>query len=186
MRISQHMANAAPPPATAPRSMAMVGLVSVSSRPAYLLLLRSYWSASSGVENDLNCEMSVPETKALSPAPVRISTLTLSSCSTCSQQSYSPSYMAQVRALRACGRLNVSRATAPRRSYRSSSVFGTNSVAGVVAIRQSLTRIDTRHRWLADRTAQGKLKRQRWRVENHARVHDALGIERVLESAHDF
>src|SRR4051812_2634527 len=105
--------------------------------------------------------MSVPETKALSPAPVRISTRTRSSCSTYAQQSYSPSYIAQVSALRACGRLNVRSATAPRRSYSNSSVFGTNSAADcVVAIRQSLARVDRGLSRLADGSAQGELERQ--------------------------
>src|SRR5215203_1687112 len=120
--------------------------------------------------------MSVPETNALSPAPRSTSTRTRSSCSTCSQQAYRPSYMAHVSALRAWGRLNVSSATAPRRSYNSSSVSGTNSACSIVAIGESLTRVQGCLGWLADGGDQGELEGQRWGVEDDAGIHDVVGV----------
>ena len=54
--------------------------------------------------------MSVPDANALSPAPVRIIALIERSLLTVSQIAAICSYMAKVSALRACGRLNVSRA----------------------------------------------------------------------------
>ena len=60
--------------------------------------------------------MSVPETNARPPAPRNTTTRTSSSASISSQRATRPSYIANVIALRACGRLNVINATAPRRS----------------------------------------------------------------------
>src|SRR5437870_708382 len=57
--------------------------------------------------------MSVPETKALPPAPRMISTRRLSSPSTRSHASTSASYISQVIALRASGRLKVRIARGP-------------------------------------------------------------------------
>ena len=54
--------------------------------------------------------MSVPDANALSPVPVRIITLIERSLLTSSQIDAIRSYIAKVSALRACGRLNVSRA----------------------------------------------------------------------------
>src|SRR5436309_15559974 len=55
--------------------------------------------------------MSVPDAKALSPAPWNTSTLIERSLFACSHTSASRSYIAKVKALRACGRLNVERPT---------------------------------------------------------------------------
>ncbi len=55
--------------------------------------------------------MSVPDANALSPVPVRIITLIERSSFTLAQISAIRSYIAKVSALRACGRLKVSRAT---------------------------------------------------------------------------
>src|SRR5882672_11564569 len=55
--------------------------------------------------------MSVPLTKALSPLPRRITTRTAVSASSRSQRSCSPSYIGNVMALRASGRLTVTTAT---------------------------------------------------------------------------
>jgi hypothetical protein len=60
--------------------------------------------------------MSVPDAKALSPAPVRIRTFRLSSVLAASQISASRSYIAKVSALRACGRLKVIRPMPSRTS----------------------------------------------------------------------
>src|SRR3954466_2909674 len=60
--------------------------------------------------------MSVPATNALPPAPRRTTALTASSASTASQCSTSRSYIANVIALCASGRSNVSQAAKPRRS----------------------------------------------------------------------
>src|SRR5262245_28832637 len=57
--------------------------------------------------------MSVPATKALPPAPRRISTRIVSSRSTRSHASTSASYISHVIALRASGRLNVRIASGP-------------------------------------------------------------------------
>ena len=54
--------------------------------------------------------MSVPEANALSPVPVRIIALIERSALTLSQIAAICSYIAKVSALRACGRLKVSRA----------------------------------------------------------------------------
>src|SRR4051794_8725281 len=64
--------------------------------------------------------MSVPDANALSPAPVRTSTLRLSSEFAASQISARRSYIAKVSALRACGRLKVMRPTPSRTSKRRS------------------------------------------------------------------
>ena len=54
--------------------------------------------------------MSVPEANAFSPVPVRIIALIERSALTVSQIAAICSYIAKVSALRACGRLKVSRA----------------------------------------------------------------------------
>ena len=54
--------------------------------------------------------MSVPDANALSPVPVRIIALIERSALTVSQIAAIRSYIANVSALRACGRLKVSRA----------------------------------------------------------------------------
>src|SRR5215467_9484326 len=53
--------------------------------------------------------ISVPDAKALSPAPWNMSTLIERSLLACSHICASRSYIAKVKALRACGRLNVAR-----------------------------------------------------------------------------
>ena len=60
--------------------------------------------------------MSVPDANALSPAPVKISTLIDLSAFACSQISARRSYIANVKALRACGRLKVTRPMPSRTS----------------------------------------------------------------------
>src|SRR6185503_14580620 len=54
--------------------------------------------------------MSVPDTNALPPAPLRMKTRTCGSASTFSHALTSASYIAHVIALRACGRLKVRKA----------------------------------------------------------------------------
>ena len=68
---------------------------------------------SSPLSKALNWAMSVPAAKALSPAPVTTSAL-MPLPAAPAQISARPSYMAKVRALRACGRLKVTQPTAPR------------------------------------------------------------------------
>src|SRR4051794_33541288 len=60
--------------------------------------------------------MSVPEAKAFSPAPRSTITRSVSSLLASSQMRASSSYIANVSALRASGRLNVIQAMSPRRS----------------------------------------------------------------------
>src|SRR5688572_26496116 len=67
--------------------------------------------------------MSVPAANALSPPPVIRIALTERSWFAWLQISARRSYMAKVRALRACGRLKVTYATPSRTSWRSSSVI---------------------------------------------------------------
>src|ERR1051325_9521452 len=74
-----------------------------------------------GVAKARNWLMSVPEAKALSPAPVRISTLMARLQSASWQISARRSYISKVNALRACGRLKVTRPTPSRMSKRMSS-----------------------------------------------------------------
>src|SRR5438477_11277215 len=62
--------------------------------------------------------MSVPEANALSPAPVKISTLMARSLFACWQISATRSYIWKVNALRACGRLKVTRPMPSRTSKR--------------------------------------------------------------------
>src|SRR3979409_774919 len=106
--------------------------------------------------------MSVPATNALSPAPRNTRTLTRSSASTCSQQSYRPSYMAQVSALRAWGRLKVRKAMAPSHPYSNSAVFGPNSVCSVVTMLVSLTWVNGGFDRFAYGTGQRQLEGQGW------------------------
>src|SRR5215510_11787452 len=54
--------------------------------------------------------MSVPDTNAFPPAPLRMKTRTCGSASTVSHARTSASYIAHVMALRACGRLKVRKA----------------------------------------------------------------------------
>src|SRR4051794_5299294 len=78
-----------------------------------------------------NWRMSVPETNARPPAPRSTRTRMASSASTSSQRSTRPSYIANVIALRACGRLKVRTAVDPRRSKsRSPSVITGRAAAG--------------------------------------------------------
>src|SRR4051812_38101382 len=78
--------------------------------------------------------MSVPAAKALSPAPVRIIALTDGSWSSASQICAIRSYIANVRALRACGRLKVSRAMPSRTSNSRSASAPEAGTAAVVCI----------------------------------------------------
>ncbi len=64
----------------------------------------------------MNWRMSVPATNALPPAPRSTSARTSSSASARSQASNSSSYIANVIALCASGRLNVTHAAGPRTS----------------------------------------------------------------------
>jgi hypothetical protein len=73
-----------------------------------------------GVLKARNWLMSVPDAKALPPAPVMMSARTEVSVSSSVQISPSRSYMANVRALRACGRLNVTFAIPSSSSKRRS------------------------------------------------------------------
>src|SRR6476646_7401722 len=66
--------------------------------------------------------MSVPEANALSPAPVRIIALIERSALMLWQIAAICSYIANVSALRACGRLKVSRAMPSSTTYSRSSV----------------------------------------------------------------
>src|SRR5947208_86928 len=79
--------------------------MSACSRP-----LVGVWTASS--------LMSAPATKALSPAPVRITARTLSSCFRSSTARRSSSIVCEFSALRTLGRLTVTTAIAPSRSRR--------------------------------------------------------------------
>ncbi len=115
MRRSQAAAIAAPPPMTGPRSAAIVGTRTRSSAESHSSIRRSYRRASSSRVNSANCEMSVPATNAL-PAPVSTSARTPRSASASRAASARPSYIANVIALRASGRLNVTQTTSPRRS----------------------------------------------------------------------
>src|SRR5882724_942856 len=65
--------------------------------------------------------MSVPATKASSPAPRNTITRTSASVSAISHALARSAYIRQVRALRCAGRLNVTRNTGPSRSTSSSS-----------------------------------------------------------------
>jgi hypothetical protein len=120
-RRSQVSAIAQPPPAATPCTCAMVGTDTRSRRSMTASSLRSYAIPSSPEANPVNWRMSVPAAKA-SPAPRTTNTRTVSSASARSQASTSASYIAQVRALRASGRLNVRNAIEPMDSYRASEV----------------------------------------------------------------
>ena len=83
---------------------------------------------SSADTKDVNWLMSVPATKA-SPAPRSTNTRMPSSESTCSQASTSASYIGQVIAFRASGRLNVRNATLPS-DVNCTSGIATKDLAG--------------------------------------------------------
>src|SRR5580704_309731 len=83
--------------------------------------------------------MSVPDAKALSPAPVSTSTLMAWSLFAWRQISASRSYIANVKALRACGRLKVTRPIPSRRSNRMSLEAGAGW-SMVVPLRRSAQR----------------------------------------------
>src|SRR3954471_16072270 len=91
--------------------------------------------------------MSVPATNALPPAPRRTMTLSSSSASTASQCSTSWSYIANVIALCASGRSNVTQATFPRRS---------NVTSATVELREDLIGVLAQQRGrAADRAGRG-------------------------------
>ena len=116
MRRSQAIAMTQPPPTATPWTWAIVAVFTLSKRPITRSSRDSYASASSGVRKSLNWLMSVPATKARSPAPRRTRTLTAGSASAASQASRRASYIAHVIALRAAGRLKVRVATGPSTS----------------------------------------------------------------------
>ena len=71
--------------------------------------------------------MSVPATKAFPPAPRRTMTRTAASLSSAPQNSTRASYIGQVMALRASGRLNVTVAMGPSRSRTTCGVGKTST-----------------------------------------------------------
>src|SRR3954451_23936624 len=81
--------------------------------------------------------MSVPDANALSPAPVKISTLMARSPFASRQISATRSYIWNVNALRACGRLKVTRPMPSRTSKRMSlcSVMGVSCRRGSLMMR---------------------------------------------------
>ena len=121
-RRSQAAAMPAPPPVHAPWMAATVGTFTSSMASKTRSIRASYSSPSCAVAKpDSNCEMSVPETKALPPAPRRTKTCTEGSRLV--QISPSRSYIAKVMALRACGRLKVTKPIRSRTSKRMSSLM---------------------------------------------------------------
>src|SRR5207245_5857489 len=113
MRMSQHAAMAAPAPVHGPAIAAMAGTRIDSIALMTTLPLASYSSASCSVLNARNCEMSVPATNALPPAPVNTTARTERSALIAAQASTNSSYMFHVSALRASGRLKVIHLTGP-------------------------------------------------------------------------
>ena len=108
----------------------MTGFFTRSSRSIRRSPSRSYSMPASAVSKTLNWLMSVPATKALPPAPRRTNTRISSSASTSSQAWSRRSYIVQVMALRAWGRLKVRVSTGPSRVTRtSSSATGSGSSA---------------------------------------------------------
>src|SRR5690242_9198091 len=85
--------------------------------------------------------MSVPATKARSPAPVSTRTRISGSSATAAQTLPRPSYIANVMAFRDCGRLNVTQPTGPRRSKsRSLLPVSVASLLDLVEVRSALER----------------------------------------------
>src|SRR3954454_10710298 len=138
-----------------------------------------------------NCRMSVPETNARPPAPRSTSTRMSSSASISSQWACSASYIANVIALCACGRLNVITAVAPRRSYSSSASpamggvsarSGTGGGAGRGQGRLALgAHAPERHLGLVDEEAGGLAARG----EARSRANDAVDVVRRAARAAD-
>src|SRR3954471_24578082 len=113
--------------------------------------------------------MSVPATNALPPAPRRTMTFSSSSASTASQCWTSWSYIANVIALWASGRSNVTRATFPRRS---------NVTSATVELREDLVGVLAQQRGrAADRARRGT------ELDRDAEPADRAGF-RVLHLHH--
>ena len=115
-RRSQQAEIARPLPIANPSTSATVGLRTASRRSSTASIRRSYSSPSCAVSKSSNWRMSVPATNALPPAPRRTIVRMSSSASTVSQCATSWSYISNVIALCASGRLNVTQAALPRTS----------------------------------------------------------------------
>ena len=119
-RRSQAAAMAKPPPVQAPRRAAITGIWRPARAPMLRSIRPSYSSASSAVAKERKSEMSVPATKAFSPAPSRTRQRTSSSAAASWQISPRRSYISKVIALRCSGRLKVTQRTGPWRRVRTS------------------------------------------------------------------
>src|SRR5580700_5511819 len=112
MRRSVCMAIASPPPRQNPRIRAIVGLRNPENLFRPTLVIRSYSCCASALERSLsNWLISAPETKALLPAPVRITTRTELSSANSSRISPSPTHISTDMALRFSGWLKVTSPT---------------------------------------------------------------------------
>src|SRR5271170_3450503 len=108
MRRSVCIAIASPPPRQKPRMRAIVGLRNATNLFRPTLVIRSYSCCASAFERSLsNWLMSAPETKALLPAPVRITTRTELSAANSSRISPRPTHISTDMALRFSGWLKV-------------------------------------------------------------------------------
>src|SRR5580658_5476188 len=108
MRRSVCMAIASPPPRQNPRIRAIVGLRNPENLFRPTLVIRPYSCCASAFDRSLsNWLISAPETNALLPAPVRITTRTELSSANSSRISPSPTHISTDMALRFSGWLNV-------------------------------------------------------------------------------
>src|SRR4051794_21144190 len=122
--------------------------------------------------------MSVPAAKAFSPAPVMITALIPASASILPASVIRPSYIAKVRALRACGRFRTMRAM-PAASWvnSSSSVAGAALIAGSFAVRLAGPR--------AGREGAGRALSRQGLAHDAARDQVVDGVLRVAGAAQD-
>ncbi len=110
--MSACMAMPSPPPRQKPWMRAITGLAKSPSLRRPALVSRSYSCCASALLRLLaNWLMSAPDTKALSPAPVRTTTRTAGSSAQPSRIADSPSHISTDMALRFSGWLKVIRPT---------------------------------------------------------------------------
>src|SRR5882672_11185290 len=124
MRMSQVIAMPTPPPMQKPWIMASSGLPSVDSDSDPAAEMRRYSSSSEALRRrSLNWEMSAPATKAVSPAPRRITTRIAGSAARSRTYSGMRCHISWLTALRLCGWLKVIQPIGPSFSISSVSAW---------------------------------------------------------------
>ena len=161
-----------PPPMQKPRIMAMTGFSRLPQERSRAACPLSYSARAAGeVRCSANSEMSAPEAKALSPAPVRTTTRTSLSAWSAPSRPASAARIPLDTALRLPGLLKVTTATRP--------VTSTSSLSVPVSCRAG--ELDDVMQVLSDHSAQGHVRARQHRQADRVRVllqcgrHDLLG-----------